>query len=260
MSKKRPPMPKYEASAVPWSEDMRFTEKQTTIDAKSYRAWVEEALPQMIGAPHIQVRERANEKGVVVGDFLFAVRNMPVYEWRQSFYFMFSLGPARWQKTVLPLNHRGQHITWDGPVCIPLLIDKGGDVWMSLTPMEVYTQRAGVKRARGKTLMGGLGMGWLARRVLERKQVEHLTIYDTDKAVLDFFGQPLKKEFGKRLKLVHGDVFKAKQPEKYDRVLLDVWPGYGGVSYDRRVKEMLERGVTSKSLWTWGGRSEYLQR
>ncbi len=38
-----------------------------------------------------------------------------------------------------------------------------GAIWMSLTPMEMMTQRSGVQAARGTVVIGGLGLGWLLR-------------------------------------------------------------------------------------------------
>ena len=116
------------------------------------------------------------------------------------------------------------------------------------------TGRSGVKRGRGKVLMGGLGMGWLAQRVLEREKVEHVTIYDTNEDVLDFFGGLIKSKFGSKVTLRHGDVFSVKKPDKYDRILLDVWSSYHGAEYDQRLKA-LKKKVDEKKVWTWGYKS-----
>jgi hypothetical protein len=250
----KPPMPKWDQAGVPWREDLKFTEKLTTIDAKSYMDWVFNVLPQAQGLYNTKLSDEPSKTGIQVGDFWFIMRPLPVYRWTQAMFLGITMGPPYWDKVTLKLNRRGQFVTWDAPVKIPVLTAYRGyndlDVWMSLTPMEILTQRAGVKRARGKVLMGGLGLGWLARRVLERKQVEHLTVYDTNADVLDYFGKPLKEEFNGKVTLKLGDVYDA-QASKYDRILLDIWQGYGDAEFDHQLRELRTK-VPSQALWTWG--------
>ena len=45
---------------------------------------------------------------------------------------------------------------------------KWGAAWMSLTPSEMATQRPGVQKAQGTVVIGGLGLGWLLRKVCEK--------------------------------------------------------------------------------------------
>jgi spermidine synthase len=135
-------------------------------------------------------------------------------------------------------------------VYFPVLRDSN-DVVMSLTPMEVMSQRAGLRKARGNVIMGGLGLGWLALRVLERKQVKHLTVVDNDREVIRVFGEPLKKKFGDKLLLLHGDFYETALDDsaKYDTVLADIWNEYGEASYNRRFKEVKAK---YERVWGWG--------
>ena len=247
----KPPMPEWNEPAVQWQEGMKFTERETTLEAASYQQWIESVLPQVQSMKALDAKERNPEHGIKVGKDYFVLRTLPTYEYRQDFWCGFPVGRPGWHKTRLQLDTRGKYITWNGPVDIPILCTANMDVWMSLTPMEVYTQRAGVKRAQGNVLMGGLGLGWLARRVLEREQVEHLTVYDINQDVLDYFGAPLKEQFNGKLTLICDDVFQAKSLGKFDRILLDVWKTYGNAEFDRRVDEF-EKHVPKKSIWTWG--------
>lgn len=246
-------MPEWRKPAVTWSENLKFTEKITTLDTKSFQAWVYSVLPQVKGMATTELLGKPEKNGIRLGQFWLIMRRLPVFHYSQPFYFMFPCGPSQWQKTKLPVNAWGLSVTWDKPVSIPVLLDSEDHcVWISLSPSEGVTQRAGITRARGDVLMGGLGMGWLARRVLERKQVKSLTVYDTNEDVLDFFGQPLLEEFSDRLELVHGDVYAA-QHSNYDRVLLDVWSVYADSKYDKRLKELLMK-IPSSAVWAWGGK------
>jgi hypothetical protein len=94
-------------------------------------------------------------------------------------YLVSPNGNFAYQNAILPggtpLDLRGGYVMWNDDIVLPMLLDmnmrqrdgeqfpKGasrkervmdGVVWMSLTPMEMLTQRSGVKKARGKVLIG----------------------------------------------------------------------------------------------------------
>jgi hypothetical protein len=251
------PPPELNEVGVPWDENMKFTEKLTVIEAKSFQRWVYSVLPQVKGMRTTDVGDYSGKHARQLGGFHLVLRRCPVFVRVQDSIFGIPLGSERWQRTVMSLNTSGKEVAWNSEVLFPVMLDpQFADpvVWMSLTPMEVLTQRAGVKRARGKVLMGGLGMGWMAQRVLEREQVEHVTVYDTNEDVLDFFGGLIKAKFKDKVTLRHGDVFSVRKPDKYDRILLDVWSSYHGAEYDQRLKAFKKK-VDEKKLWTWGYKS-----
>ena len=124
------------------------------------------------------------------------------------------------------------------------------DLWMSLTPFEIHSQRAGVRKARGNVLVGGLGIGWFARQVLKRKEVSRVTVVEHEQALIDFFGPPLLREFGDRLSIIHGDAFDrtTAKPSRYDSVLFDIWAGFGASKGDSRWSAIAE---THPNAWAW---------
>ncbi len=68
----------------------------------------------------------------------------------------------------------GGRAYFDDDINVPVLsYNRHGswDVWMSLTPMELWTQRSGIQAATGEVVIGGLGMGWLLRQVAKKKSV-----------------------------------------------------------------------------------------
>lgn len=248
------PPPELNEVAVPWDEGMKFTEKRTVIDAKSFQRWVYDVLPQVKGMKTTAVGDYSGKNARQLGGFHLILRKCPVFVQCQDSLLGIPLGPRHWKRTTMSLNSSGQDVAWDGEVLIPVMLDmQFADplVWMSLTPMEVLTQRSGVKRGRGRVLVGGLGMGWFVQRVLERKQVEHVTVYDTNEDVLDYFGKPIKEKFKGKVTLQHGDVFKVRKPDEYDSILLDVWSSYHGAESDQRLKA-LKKKVDEKKVWTWG--------
>ncbi|HEY9295745.1 MAG TPA: hypothetical protein VIQ31_05120 [Phormidium sp.] len=140
----------------------------------------------------------------------------------------------------------------DGETHIPILRTENGDVWMSLTPNEVATQRSGLRIANGNVLIGGMGLGWLAKRVLERLTVNQVTVVDINQDILNYFGKPLKQQYGDRLTLVHSDFYQYKHITSHNVVLVDIWETFGGAFQDRQFKEFKRRYSSKLKIWGWG--------
>jgi len=122
-------------------------------------------------------------------------------------------------------------------------------IWMSYTPMEVLSQRAGLKMAKGKVLIGGLGMGWLANRVAAKKQVTEVVVVDLDDDVLQLASPCC---MSKKITLVHGDVWK--EVDKYGddwTFLFDVWPNYG-FNKDEPEMRRFRKSHPNAKYWAWG--------
>jgi hypothetical protein len=123
---------------------------------------------------------------IPVGNRVFYVRELPPtikkHRYGGGYFFDPPRGPLYDAPVRLETYHGGRKgfVGWDGPVLVPILTTPdgtaNGKVWMSLTPMEVFSQRQGIGVAKGNVLIGGLGMGWFARRVLEKKAVKHVTV------------------------------------------------------------------------------------
>jgi hypothetical protein len=236
---------------VPWFEDIPYKNGDNLdLDAKSYQDWVDEfmaTLPWWKG------------KETTIGDkFVLFPKSFPtLYVQRYCSYVGFFGIPTPLkhpyeERARLKINRGGRTVGYVGfsdEVLIPVLAENNArrSVWMSLTPSEILSQRAGVKRGKGKVLIGGLGMGWLARRVLERKQVEHVTIYEKDPDVAKWFGEHLKHDFKGRVTIVVGDVWKTAF-DKYDSILLDVWPASGDSKWDGRLDRLKAEG---HNVWAW---------
>ncbi len=83
---------------------------------------------------------------------------------------------------------------WDGPVSIPALHERlsynkdhwDQVPWMSLTPMEMMTMRHGTKRARGRVIVAGLGLGHQLIEVSKRKQVKEIVLVEKSQELVDW--------------------------------------------------------------------------
>jgi hypothetical protein len=245
---------------IQMSEDIKYADR-LLIDAKSYTDWTHSILPQLNSMTTITFSPDAMKThGVKLGDKYFYCRAFPKTHKVWRYQSMFSFMPSQLIKDNEMVERPcGLHIYGSGikkrgkafftdEIGIPVLANHKGDPWMSLTPMEIMSQRVGVKRARGNVLVGGCGMGWFARRCLERSKVKHLTICDIDNDVLQYFGGQIKKEYGDRVTLIHSDIYKL-DPMDYDSYLSDIWEGMNDMPYDRKFKEIKEY---HPNAWGWG--------
>jgi len=164
-------------------------------------------------------------------------------------------------------------VVWDGDVVIPMLLDMtvrghidlpfpetatkderatSGAVWMSMTPAEMISQRSGVQLAEGTVVLGGLGLGWLLRKVCEKPSVERVIVVEISRDLLDWYGYDLCKRYEKVSDVICDDVYN--QFEKHGKVqyLLDIWQRFG--ERDDNFKAWKRK--LKKRLWGWGGRRQ----
>lgn len=244
--------------AEPWSEKIKWG-KTLMIDHVSYLAWVKEVFPQLDSFTPGYWDDPKTTK-VAIGDKILVARKYPYMVKKHRYagcgvpFFLIGNRPEDYVMrragldTFYGARKRGKAYFTD-EVIIPALVEaNGSDCWMSMTPNEVISQRGGVKKGRGTVLVGGMGMGWFARRVLERKKVTHVTVCDIDKAVLDYFGKPLKEEFGDKLTLVHGDIYD-QDAFKFDSYLSDIWPSVNDSPDDRKFQAIK---ASHPNAWGWG--------
>lgn len=245
------------------------------IDAKSYNKWVKEMCyvcpPQCLGGANLKLDYRELQCKKEVGPYVFYIRTIPPthIERRPKFGTlplglpMFLLEPSEIEETeviskisIIQNDLKGS-VSFNGPVQIPILAkERGGydknQIWMSLTPMEVMSQKPGLDLAQGRVLIGGLGMGWLTQRVLEKPGVTHVTQIEIDPDIIQFFGQPLLQKYGDKLEILEANVWEfleSLETQEYDTILLDIWPRYHDSRSDPNVKEL--RKVHPR-IWAWG--------
>lgn len=164
------------------------------------------------------------------------------------------------------------NVVWNGDVIIPTLIDlnrhyhtgeriladtplmgrvQTGAVWMSLTPMEMMTQRSAVEMASHTVVIGGLGLGWLLRKVCQKAEVERVIVVEKSQELLDWYGFKMCSRFEKVAEVICDDVYQ--QIGKHGvtaRYLLDIWHLFSGAANDYRLAPF--RRKLKRRLWAWG--------
>jgi hypothetical protein len=165
-----------------------------------------------------------------------------------------------------PIPHFGSvgHTFFDGPVVIPILLDTkplpdqeifilGGTVWMSVTPAEMISQRSGIRRAKGKVLVGGLGLGWFLEQVCNRDDVDEVVVVERSQELLDWYGYRLCRNHDKVREVICDDVYAVVDRFPEHQLLLDIWPTYGGdkgAHGDGRLAAL--RKTAGDRVWAWG--------
>lgn len=167
--------------------------------------------------------------GLIQGDWLYMNRVFPKGKLLDTFY----------------ASKRGK-VMFDGDVLIPVLFYKDTtSPFMSLTPMEVFTLRGGTRLAKGHVVVGGLGMGYQLREVLNRKQVQHVTLVEKDPDLVDWILPRVTTETDRqRLTVIVDDAYKVIPKLTADVALIDIYHGYNGNTFTRCP--------SIGRVWVWG--------
>lgn len=149
------------------------------------------------------------------------------------------------------------YAVFDKPIMLPTLMGTDNkEVWMSLTPMEMMTQRFGLQKAKGTIMVAGCGLGWFARRCIEKAEVDYMVIVDDDPDVFEAFGEEIVNDYPGQVKLFCADAYDyaIKHAGVYDSVLFDIWRGWGEAERDEQftVVESACAESGTDNVWGWG--------
>jgi len=138
-----------------------------------------------------------------------------------------------------------------------------GDVMMSDTQMEQYTNIEFLVRARGSVLVAGLGLGMILIPALKKDIVESIQVLELNPDVIKLIESPLRKyltkKASKKLTITQADVFEWKPPkgEKWDTIYFDIWADICEdnlteiTRLKRKFARRLNRGNTNAWMGAW---------
>jgi hypothetical protein len=165
-----------------------------------------------------------------------------------------------WSLKVMPAGFVPGY--WSGPrlaIDVPILM-RGGESWMSITPLEVESEEIGIRAARGHVLIFGLGMGWSMTAVAARPSVTSVTVVERDPDILqlhrdlDLLAQLGEPERSK-VRIVAGDAFDYRPECPVDLLFPDIWlPLVGGDRF-AEVRDM-QANVGAEAVYFWGQEME----
>jgi hypothetical protein len=151
---------------------------------------------------------------------------------------------------------------WGPTVLVPLVsaLLRDGNVWMSITPMELESQAIGIEQAFGHVVIFGLGMGWAAAATARREQVSAVTVVEFDPEVLrlhrvlDIFSQ-LPIEAHSKIRVEQGDAYSWQPSAPVDVLMPDIWLPLVSEGRVAEVQRM-QANVNAASVYFWGQEME----
>lgn len=99
---------------------------------------------------------------------------------------------------------------------------RGGTVVMSDTPAEIRDHSYFVRIAKGNVLINGLGLGVCLQMILEKPEVEQVTVIEASEDVMALVAPHFDDP---RLTIHHASAFDWQPPKgvRYDAVWHDIW-------------------------------------
>lgn len=137
-----------------------------------------------------------------------------------------------------------------------VVLMRGGETWMSTSPMEIESQEIGVRLSRGHVLIYGMGMGWSAINCALRDEVERVTVVEFDEDVLalhrelDLAAQ-LPASARDKLHIVQGDAYTYTPEQAVDLLMPDIWLWLMNEGRVEEVRAMQAR-VGAREVYFWG--------
>lgn len=110
----------------------------------------------------------------------------------------------------------------------PAVFENGVE-WMAIKPNEIETMKEPIRKAHGKVVAFGLGMGYFAYMASLKNDVSGVTVIEKSKDVITLFNRHILPYFENRdkIKIIEADAFeyiKSNMPkESYDYAFVDLW-------------------------------------
>lgn len=110
------------------------------------------------------------------------------------------------------------------PIRIPAYRIDGQGLWMSLTPMEVQSAWVPIRRAKGRVVLGGLGLGYAALMMAAKSNVEHVEVYEINDDCIALFEQLHgHREEAKKISVINEDFREIALDVRGDFVWNDIY-------------------------------------
>lgn len=111
------------------------------------------------------------------------------------------------------------------------LTDNLGTTIMSNTPMEKFTNKEFLQRAKGNVLIAGLGIGLLTQELknLPEGRISKITVVEKSEELLDFYNRIHYNSIFDNIRVYNEDIRNFIPSETYDTIYFDIWDN---LSYD----------------------------
>lgn len=136
-------------------------------------------------------------------------------------------------------------------------------VWMSVAPMERESQSHHVLAARGRVLVGGLGLGAILWALLQKAEVEEVVVVERSMEVVGIMGEVFEQQRAwaahrGRFKVINADLFDFAYCDaesllgRIDCALIDIWPGVGDSALRPDMQRIAKMFPAVGEFAAWG--------
>lgn len=141
------------------------------------------------------------------------------------------------KRNWLMMGYKSLKVTFDSPRLLFKLIKDGQGLLMSDSPQEMFLQYEAYKNAKGRVLVGGLGLGLYANMVARKSDVTGVVVVEIDRDVIK-----LCKPENEKIVVVHDDIweFIRTTKEKFDYAYVDIHYSTGCMEYMKTILPMRE--------------------
>ena len=125
---------------------------------------------------------------------------------------------------------------------------------MSDTPAEMMDHLDAVRRATGRCLINGLGIGMVLGAILKKPDVERVTVVELEPDVIALVGPTYTKD--RRVEVVQASAFDYQPPRgmRYNMVWHDIWDDitFGNLPAMERLHRKYARRADWQGSWCHG--------
>lgn len=146
-------------------------------------------------------------------------------------------------------GHVGGHVQYDHATRWHRLKGPTG-TWMTDLPVEQVQHDEALKHVtRGSVLIGGLGLGYAATMLAQRKGIKQVTVIEISNPVVALVKDALLRKIGKhahKVSVVNADLFKwlrahgkRRNGAPFDHAFYDIWQSDGEETFHRTVLPLI---------------------
>lgn len=126
--------------------------------------------------------------------------------------------------------------------------------WMKSDPQEVWQMDEPIRKAKGRVLVGGLGLGVLSHLIALKENVRDVTTVEYDPRVI----QLVDKFMHPKNVTTDGDLFdflgRFVQPGQYDYAAFDIWQPTGEMAWQSHVvplRRLMRNILPQHKIYCW---------
>ena len=135
------------------------------------------------------------------------------------------------------------------------MVEENGREWMTVTPSEINTMTADIRKAHGKTVVFGMGLGYYAFMASEKEDVSQVVVVEREKDVISLFSEFILPQFphADKVKVIEADAYAYAEQmgvEHFDCAYVDIWHDVlDGVEMYLRMKRLEKHSPGTEFLY-----------